>query len=383
MAMGQILAVKGATDQATDYFARVLRSDPNHVVARFILANLQAAQGEVELARRNYARLIEISPDLPAPRAALAELDLKQGNDHLAAQNFSWRFGATPEELPPHLAMIAPGDRPKSWTGGQVRRRRLFLRAERNTLEQLVFAPWLKAVSADSRQVLAETDAAALPLLQSAFPEATFAAAGSLAPADLISGRCQLAASLGDLAMAYDRSPRGGWLPYDKTESAARRSAYLGAAGGKLVGLSWHVADTLCHGLEPFAPLLEIPGIRWVALPVGARSPMLAKFIASLGEAVIYDANAKGYGDLAQFRDQLAPLDLLIANDDLSAMLAEALGRPVWMIVTASGHWSWRGEGASSKWHPGVRLFRAEAGARDQTIEALREALAQEAGAGL
>jgi tetratricopeptide (TPR) repeat protein len=378
MAMGQILAAKGAHDQATDYFARVLRADPGHVVARFILANLQAAQGEPELARRNYARLIDISPDLPGPRAALAELDLKQGNDHLAAQNFAWRFGTTPDELPPHLAMIAPGDRPKSWTGGQIRRRRLFLRAERNPLEQLIFAPWLQAIEDDSRAVTAECDPAILPLLQVAFPAIAFAPAGSLTPADLIANRCQLAASLGDLAMEYERQQRAGWLPSDRAAAAARRYEYLGEAGGKVVGLAWRVSDTPCHGLEPFAPLLEIPGIRWVALPVGERTPALARFIASLGEAVIYDPAAQG--DFVRLGEELAPLDLLISAEDAIATMAEAIGRPVWKICGAADHWSWRAEGPASKWHPGTRIFRPEGAQQGQAIEALRVALAQEVG---
>ncbi len=378
MAMGQILATKGAADQATDYFARVLRRDPNHVVARFILANLQASQGEVELARRNYARLIEVSPDLPAPRTALAEIDLRQGNDHLAAQNFAWRFGAQPDELPPHVAMIAPADRPKCWTGGQIRRRRLFLRAERSPLEQLVFTPWLAPVIADSRSVLAECDPAVLPLMQAAFPEVSFVPAGSVTPADLVTGRRQIAASLGDLAMAYERSPRAAWLPHDRTAAAARRAEYLGDAGGKIVGLSWRVTDTPCHGLEPFAPLLEIPGIRWVALPSGPRTPALARFIASLGDAVVY--NAGDDDDLLGMAEQLAATDLVIAAADVAATLAEALGRPVWKVAGPTEHWSWRVEGASSKWHAGARIFRLDSGAEDHSMAAMRAALAQEVG---
>jgi tetratricopeptide (TPR) repeat protein len=384
MAMGQILAARGAIDQATDYFARVLRTDPNHVIARFVLANLQAAQGEVELARRNYARLIEVAPDLPAARAALAELDLKQGNDHLATQNFAWRFGATPEELPPHLAMMAPADRPKSWNGGQIRRRRLFLRAERNSLEQLVFAPWLNAIADDCRSITAECDPAVLPLLQTAFPDVAFAPAGSLAPADLVAARCQLAASLGDLAIAFERgaperAPSAGWMPHDRAAAATRRSEYLGDAGGKVVGLAWKVTDTQCHGLEPFAPLLAIPGIRWVALPSGPRTPALERFIASLGEAVVYDPAAQS--DMLHLRDHLAPLDLLIAADDLIATLGEALGRPVWKLCAGSDHWSWRAAGTASKWHPGARIFRIETTQPAEAFEALREALAQEVGA--
>ncbi len=378
MAMGQILAAKGAHDQATDYFARVLRTDPNHVIARFILANLQAAQGEVELARRNYARLIDISPDLAGPRAALAELDLKQGNDHLAAQNFAWRFGQSPEELPPHVAMIAPTDRPKSWTGGPIRRRRLYLRAERNAFEQLLFAPWLASVVADSRSALAECDPAVLPLMQAAFPDVTFVPAGSVTPADLVTGRRQIAASLGDLAMVYERAPRSAWLVQDRAAIAVRRTDYLGEAGGRVVGLSWRIADTPCHGLEPFAPLLEIPGIRWVALPSGRGSPGLERFIASLGEAVVYDPAAMS--DLSGAAEQIAATDLLIAADDVAATLAEALGRPVWKMAGASDHWSWRAEGATSKWHPGARIFRLDSGAEDHSMAAMSAALAQEVG---
>jgi tetratricopeptide (TPR) repeat protein len=375
MAMGQILAAKGATDQATDFFARVLRVEPDNVNARFILASLQAKQGEAELARRNYARLIDVAPDLPAARTALAEIDLKQGNDHLAAQNFAWRFGTAPEELPPHLAMIAPGDRPKSWSGGQVRRRRLFLRAERSPMEQLLFAGWLGAIADDSRNITAECDPAVLPLLKPAFPEITFAAAGTLAPADLIAGRSQLAASAGDLAFVYERTTRAGWLSHDRNAATVLRNAYLDGMGGKVVGLSWRVTDSRGQGLEPFVPLLEIPGIRWVALPSGPRSAALENVIGSLGEAVVYDPETQG--DPAQEAGQVAAVDILISADDVLATLGEALGRPVWKIATADDHWSWRAEGDASKWHPGVRIVRGDIA---QAIEELRLSLAQEVG---
>lgn len=378
MAMGQILAAKGAFDQATDFFARILRNDPNHVLARFILADLQAKQGDVELARRNFARLIDVAPDLPAPRTALAEIDLKQGNDHLAGANFAWRFGMTPEELPQHLAMMAPADRPKSWSSGRIRRRRLFLRAERNIVEQLLFAPWIAPIAADSRSIVAECDAALQPLLQGAFPDVSFAPTGSLTPADLMAERCQIAASLGDLAHVYELPSRFGWLSHDRAAAAQRHATLLAASARKVVGLAWPLTDTRCHGLEPLMPLLEIPGIRWVALPRGRATPDLDKFIATLGESVVY--NPEPHAEFAELAEQLAALDLLISSDDVAATLAEAVGRPVWKVAGADDHWSWRGEGASSKWHPGTRIFRLAIEEGEQSMAALRSALAQEAG---
>jgi tetratricopeptide (TPR) repeat protein len=377
MAMGHILAAKGLLDQATDYFARVLRSDPADVVARAVLAGLQAAQGDDDLARGNFARLVQQAPDLPGPRTALAEIDLRHGRDDAAWPNFAWRFGATPEELPRHLAMIAPDDRPKSWAGGKIRRRRLFLRAERNAVEQLLFAPWLADALADSRALRAECDPATLPLLSAAFPDIPLAKAGSLQPADLVADRTQLCASLADIAACYESQPAGGWLPFDRAQAAAQRSRWQSDAQ-RIVALAWQPAGGAMHGLEAFAPLLDMPGICWIALPVGSITPDLARYLSEPGCPLMFEPSfpSAGLENLAQV---LGSLDLVISTDDLVATLAGAVGKPVWKIAGTNPHWSWGAEGAVSKWHPTARIFRATQGI-EPLIGTVRSNLEQFAG---
>jgi hypothetical protein len=377
MAMGQILAAKGLLDQATDYFARVLRSDPGHVVARAILAGLQAAQGEDDLAHRNFARLVQQAPDLPGPRSALAEIDLRHGRDDAAWPNFAWRFGTTPEELPRHLAMMAPHDRPRSWTGGKIRRRRLVVRAERNAIEQLLFAPWLADALEDSRAVRAECEAATLPLLGSAFADIRFANAGKLTPADLIEDRTQICASLADLVAAYPRSLSGGWLPFDRAKAAEQRSA-LRAGGNRIVALAWQPTGFALGGLEVFAPLIQAPGISWVALPMGAITPPLAQFLSAPRCPLAFESMWLRDG-LESIADLVAALDLVISTEDLAATLAGALGKPVWKIAGANAHWSWGAESATSKWHPTARVFRRAQGI-EPLIASIRAELAQFAG---
>jgi tetratricopeptide (TPR) repeat protein len=380
MAMGEILAAKGLPDQATDYFARILRSDSANALARAVLAGLQAAQGEDDLARSNFARLVQQAPDLPGPRAALAEIDLRHGRDEAAWPNFAWRFGTAPEELPRHLAMIAPDDRPKSWSGGKVRRRRLFLRAERNVLEQLLFAPWLADVSEESRSVRAECDSAALPILSATFPAIRFGRAGSLVPADLIADRTQLCASLGDLAAGYPRTLSGGWLPYDRAATASLRGRIDAAAPKRrIVGLAWQPTSSPLGGLEPFAPLIETATVCWVALPLGTIAPTLARFLSEPGCPLAFESSwlRNGLGSLAGL---LAALDLLISTEDLAATLAGALGKPVWRIAGAGAHWSWGAEGDCSKWHPTARIVRAVQNV-EPLMPTLRADLEQFAGA--
>ena len=56
--------------------------------------------------------------------------------------------------------------------------------------------------------------------------------------------------------------------------------------------------------------------------------------------------------------DRIAAVDLLVSAEDLAATLAGALGKPVWKIAGTADHWSWLSDSATSKWHPGARIFR-------------------------
>jgi hypothetical protein len=306
----------------------------------------------------------------------LAEIDLRHGRDEEAWPNFAWRFGATPEELPRHLAMIAPDDRPKSWSGGKIRRRRLFLRAERNTMEQLLFAPWLADALDDARAVRVECDAKVLPLLQAAFPKARITGAGTLTPADLIEDRAQIAASMADLVQAYGGKSASGWLPVDRAQAASlRQRVQADRPNDRVIGLAWQPTGSALAGLEPFVRLLEVPGIRWIALPTGGMTPALSKLLSAPNLPLLYESTWTSYG-LESMAGVLAALDLLISSEDVAATLAGAVGRPVWKVAGANAHWSWGTEGAASKWHPTARVIRA-----GQTPETLMAELAQFVGA--
>ncbi|GBR08155.1 tetratricopeptide repeat protein [Acetobacter oeni] len=102
--------------------------------------------------------------------------------------------------------------------------------------------------------------------------------------------------------------------------------------------------------LDAFAPVLEVPGIRWVSLQPG-KTPD--------GFEPLPD------GDMATTAGVMAELDLIISVDTAMAHLAGAVGRPVWLLNRFGGDWRWTsgnrcsGPGGEprSLWYPGVRLF--------------------------
>jgi len=209
-------------------------------------------------------------------------------------------------------------------------------------------------------------------LLQAAFPKARIEKAGTLTPTDLVEDRTQIAASLADIVQAYGGNPAGGWLPADRAQTASLRQRLLaGHANERIIGLAWQPTASALGGLEPFAPLLDVPGIRWVALPMGGLTQGLSQMLSAPNSPLIFDAAwmTDGLGSIAGL---LAALDLLISGEDLAATLAGAAGKPVWKLAGVNAHWSWGSEGAAAKWHPTARVIRAA-----QASEALIADLAQ------
>jgi ADP-heptose:LPS heptosyltransferase len=61
------------------------------------------------------------------------------------------------------------------------------------------------------------------------------------------------------------------------------------------------------------------------------------------------------FGDTALL---IAQLDLVITVDTAVAHLAGALGKPVWVLLSAVPDWRWGLDGEQTPWYPTMRLFR-------------------------
>jgi hypothetical protein len=174
----------------------------------------------------------------------------------------------------------------------------------------------------------------------------------------LIEDRIQISANLGDLVATYPRTPSGAWLPVDRASAAAHRLRLQGSTpGSRIFGLAWRTTSSSLGGLEPLRPLLEMPGVRWVALPMGTVSSSLAQVLSAPDAPLVFEPGWL-QGGLGSMAESLAALDLVVSIEDLAATLAGAVGCPVWKISAAADHWSWLADGHSSKWHPTARIFR-------------------------
>jgi len=126
--------------------------------------------------------------------------------------------------------------------------------------------------------------------------------------------------------------------------------------GAVRVGLCWRgnpgsVLDGLRSiDLRQLAPILQIPGIDFYSLTLGADlrrtegirdlSPLLNSF----------DETAAA----------LTCMDLLISVDTAVAHLAGALGVPVWILLHSNADWRWGRVESNTPWYKSACLFRQD-----------------------
>ena len=80
--------------------------------------------------------------------------------------------------------------------------------------------------------------------------------------------------------------------------------------------------------------------------------------------------------DFASTATLMEQLDLIITIDTAVAHLAGALGKPTWLLLSATPDWRWMLEQSDSPWYPSMRLFRqAKPGDWSEPLTKLREEL--------
>ncbi|MDY0870544.1 tetratricopeptide repeat protein [Dongia rigui] len=383
-AMGQILVREERYDEAGDFFARILRKDAGHIPSRVRLAKMMGAQGEWGLARANYDKALKFAPTSAVAHVGVAEASLRQGDWAAGWLEFGWRFGTRPGLLPRHLETIDPKKYPAAWDGNHLKRKRLFLRAERSKAEQLLFAPLLAEAVTEARYVLAECDRELIPLLQPVFPKVEFVPAGTLDPKDFLDKRIQIQTSLGDLAARYranaaqfNQAPAFALKPDEALTRQLAGEYREVMPNRRLIGLSWRGGDwSMKSRLVDWLELMDADGIAVVAIQRDMPQADLDE-LAATGRNMIVDP--RGQASIEAMAAQIAALDGVIAIDDMTAHLAAQLGKRVVKPVSRVDHWYWGGPNFQQPWYKNVTtVFHGDGSGQNDVINrAIGAAIAQ------
>jgi hypothetical protein len=171
---------------------------------------------------------------------------------------------------------------------------------------------------------------------------------------------------IGDLSAGPP--PGRAWLRTDPARAEALRRDYRAGGNDRLVGLSWRSANPAlgaAKSLRPadLAPLAAIPGCRFVCLQYGVTADELTVLQNLFGERFLLDPAIDARNDLDGLAAQIAALDLTVTVSNVTAHLAGAQGRPVWVLAPPAGKSRFfylMAQGSDTPWYPSMRVFRPE-----------------------
>lgn len=341
--LGNALASLDQCDAAETALTRACALDPGSAIAQASRGSLLVQRLRLPEAIAAYRTALRLQPDFAAARWDLGFACLLAGD--FASGWAAWRQ-RKPEE---DAALAAWGVVGPEWDGVIAQGRRLLACSSQGLGDAIQFARYLPMLAARGVQVSVECDVRLARLLRGLPGLRAIVTHGApLPPHDAWVALSSLPRLFG--ADAGSVPAASGYLAAAADAAAAWR-ALLGAVP-RSVGLVW--AGNPAHGNdarrsmppEALAPVLAVPGVRFVGLQIGGVAP---PGVADL---------APRLHDLADTAAALSALDLVIAVDTAAAHLAGALGRPAWVALPYAPDWRWQLGRADSPWYDSVRLFR-------------------------
>ncbi len=161
-------------------------------------------------------------------------------------------------------------------------------------------------------------------------------------------------------------TPPRPYLRADPDRARALRARL--AADGKLVcGLSWASTNPRLEAfknppLEALAPVLGLPGVRFVDLQYGDTAAQRHALREHQGVDLVHLEDVDNTQDIDGLAALIEACDVVVTISNTTAHIAGALGKPVLLMLpyTRGVLWYWHEQREDSPWYPGVRIVRQQ-----------------------
>jgi tetratricopeptide (TPR) repeat protein len=320
-----------------------------------------------------FAEIRMIQPEFPDAHAHEALLRLRLGDYRVGFRQFEWRW------LDRSVGPSRRDFRRPLWTGrDRLEGRTILVHAEQGLGDMIQFVRYVPMLADRGAAVTLEVPQVLIPLMKGLRGVSAIVPFGEPEPAtDFQIPLLSLPCAFGTELSTVPASP--GYLTVEPATAAGWRAKFRHGRE-RLVGVCWRGNPEYPSDRDrsirfaDFAPLLTVPGIRFVSLQkdLTEEERHLAAALPLVQPGLDFTSTAELVGGL----------DLIMTVDTAWSHWAGAIGKPAWVLLSHAPHWAWLLDREDSPWYPSARLFRQTSpGDWKGAIRSVREALAAPASA--
>ena len=373
-------------DEAIADYDRAIAINPDYPKAHcnrgIALCNLNRYREAIA----DYDRAIMIRPDYPDAQWGRCLALLTTGDFSEAWEQYGWRwknneitlkdtnqtpfwYGTAQRRGKHDLPHGVPCAFDLPFWDGSPNRDSLLLWPEQGIGEQVLFCSMLHEARARVGQLTLILQRKLHPLFQRAFPDCHFITSETAVAENHFDWQIPL----GELGRLLRPSvddflrQRSAYLKADSVRTAELRNA-IAPKQQRIVGLSWYSRNSeygtnKTLSLDLLAPLLAMPGVRFVDLQYGDTSQERDDILRRTGVEISRIASVDNWKDIDGFAALVNACDLVISISNTTAHIAGAMGKDVLLMLPHSKgrFWYWQAERDDSLFYPGMQIFRQHA----------------------
>jgi len=364
--LGNLLVAREQEDQALLAYAEAKRLCPSPPIELLLQLGWCFQQsGQFRQAQQQFEGVLESSPNHPIARWFLAQCDLVLGQWERGWKHYGVRFAAGASA---YRALPYP-----VWDGSLRPQSTLLVLADQGLGDEIMFASCLVDASQRVGHCIVECEPRLRALFERSFPQATVITSQRETNASWLKGVARpdfqiFAGDLPALLRPDDASFGSGqrYLYADPARVDYWNDKLRGDLGESVrVGISWRGGTPGTRSrsrsvrAEDWAPLMRVPGLRFVNLQYGDCAEDLSRFSTLFNTAITnYPEVIADYDDTAAL---VCALDVVVTVCTSIVHLTGALGRPVWILVPHSPGWRYTLGRESMPWYASSRMFRQPA----------------------
>ena len=344
--------------------AAALRPDDGAIQHALGLA-LQEA-GELDAAQLAFDRAVVLDASSAAAHSSRATLNLLRGRFAQGWDEYEWRWKSSTRERA--KALLAD----RVWMGDALVGRPLVIFGEQGVGDEIMFATCYADAIRRAERTAIVCDHRLRSLFARSFPTAEVYGVcrgqehSWRLPASVADGERIFSGSLPRLfRRAVEEFPDcGRWLIPDERLCEHWRKR-LDDLGPELkVGISWRGGRSAKDrrlrwtSLDDWAPVFQVPGVRFVSLQHDMADEEVRDAESRFGDRIHTWSDFDPVQSIDSLAALVASLDLVICVSNANAHVAGALDRPTWCLPPKTEGWRWTLGRSHSLWYRSVQLFR-------------------------